>query len=150
MENTILITRYDSETFQTAFRAYFAELGVQVTNWPGLFDEMTGDHEPTLLRVDDTGRVIGFIMFAKTVMTSGFFEADCGFIREFWVDAEHRNKGVGSELLARAEAWLHESGCRFALLTTDTAVDFYGKRGWRREAGIRAKNQDDVYVKRLG
>ncbi len=144
-----IINQYDHEGFRSAFRAYFGELGVTLKNWDGLFAEMTESAEPTVIRQDETGRVIGFIMFAQMDMKSWFFEARCGFIREFWVEEAYRGEGHGGSLLHQAEEWLRRSGAAYALLTTDTAADFYEKRGYHRQAGVRAKNQDDVYVKVL-
>ncbi len=148
MSDTI-ITTYEHPGFQAAFRAYFGELGVTLKDWDGLFAEMTASAEPTLLRTDETGHVIGFILFAELDMTSWFFTAKCGFIREFWVDEAFRGQGHGTALLAQAEDELRRRGCFAALLTTDTAADFYRHRGWTHEARIQAKNRDDVYTKLL-
>lgn len=142
-----LIFSYNDNAFQTAFRAYFAELGCQVSNWEGLFAEMNDAAEPMYIRRDETGRVIGFIMFTPVDMKSWFFETTVGFIREFWVAPEHRNRGVGGELLAQAEAWLTDKGIRRAILTTATAPAFYMRHGYRRDESIHAKNKDAVFIK---
>ncbi len=144
-----LIRSYDNKAFQEAFRAYFAELGVQVTNWDGLFAQMTDDGDPTLLRVDETGGVIGFIQFARISMTSSFFEARLGFVKEFWVSPAHRGQGHGTVLLAQAEQWFRHQGLSPMILTTDTAEAFYLHRGYRRERDIVARNRAPVYVKPL-
>lgn len=142
-----LIFSYNDDAFQAAFRAYFAELGCQVSNWDGLFAEMNNAAEPTYIRRDEAGRVVGFIMFAPMDMKSWFFETRVGFIREFWVAPERRNQGLGGELLAQAEAWLTGKGIRRAILTTDTAPAFYVRHGYRRDESIRAKNNDAVFIK---
>ena len=57
---------------------------------------------------------------------------------ELWVIAvlpEYEGKGIGGELMRRAEAWLWASGCERAWLTTDVdpslrAYGFYRRRGW--------------------
>lgn len=144
-----LIRTYDSKPFQEAFRAYFAELGVQVTNWDGLFAQMTDDGDPTLLRTDDAGQVIGFIQFTTIHMTSWFFEARPGFVREFWVAPAHRGQGHGTALLAQAEQWFRQQGLGPMILTTDTAEAFYLHRGYRREKDVVARNRAPVYVKAL-
>ena len=95
-----LIRKYDGQTFQTAFRAYIMEMGIQVSNWEGLFTQMT-----------------------------------------------ERNCGIGSELLAQAEAFFSRQGIHKMILTSDTAEGFYRKHGYRRDEGIVAKNRAPVFVK---
>ena len=67
---------------------------------------------------------------------------------ELWVIAvvpEHEGKGIGGELMRRAEAWLWSSGCERAWLTTDVdprlrAYGFYRHRGWtdwKIDGGVR-------------
>ena len=96
---------YSDQAFQTAYRAYFAEMGMQVSNWEGMFTQMTDEGEPTIIRMDENGRVIGFIQFCRVEMTCWFFEDRYGFIREFWVAPEYRSQGYGTALLEQAEAW---------------------------------------------
>lgn len=142
-----IIRDYDDQAFQRAFRAYFAEMGIQVSNWEGLFVQMTDEGDPTMLRVDESGAVMGFIQLSRIEMTSWFFEDRYGFIREFWVAPEHRNQGHGAALLAQAEAFFAKQGVTKMILTTDTAGPFYIKHGYRRDDGIVAKNHAPVYVK---
>jgi len=57
---------------------------------------------------------------------------------ELWVIAvlpEYEGRGIGGELMRRAEEWLWASGCERAWLTTDVdtslrAYRFYRHRGW--------------------
>lgn len=144
-----LTRRYDDPAFQTAFRAYFAEMGCQVSNWDGLFQGMEERGDRTWIRRDAQGQVIGFIMFCMTTMQSWFFEARYGFVTEFWVAPEHRGRGHGTALLQRAEASFMQEGCRQFLLTSDTAAEFYEARGYVRTEDFRAKNQSPVFLKRL-
>ena len=101
----------------------------------------------TILREDESGQVIGFIMFSRIEMTSWFFEDRYGFIQEFWVAPEYRNRGIGAELLAQAEAFFARQGIHKIILTSDTAEKFYLKHSYRRDEGIVAKNKAPVYVK---
>lgn len=166
---------YADPALQSAFRAYFAELGCRVTNWEGLFAGMSEagrDYTWTLrdeagqvtffmagmdaqerdvawVRRDESGRVVAFIQFTPMQMCSWFFRVKGGFIREFWVDPAERGRGHGRQLLANAEAWLRAQGCAFAILTTDTAPGFYSRCGYRLHRAIRARNQSPVYVKPL-
>ena len=142
-----LIRDYNDADFQEAFKAYFAELGVQVTNWEGLFEQMTDEGVPAIVRRDEQGAMVGFIQFGRIDMTSWFFEDRYGFIREFWVAPECRGKGQGSALLEQAEAFFRKQGVVKMILTTETAAEFYLKRGYRRDEAVVAKNRNPVYVK---
>lgn len=148
-----LISDFSDPLFQTAFQRYFAEMGIHVKDWDGLFREMDGGNEgeknAAYVRMAADGSVIGFIQFIPIRFTSWFFEETCGFIREFWVAEEFRGKGHGSALLALAERYFLEQGIRTGILTTDTAEPFYERHGYVKECGCRAKNTDGVLVKRL-
>ena len=145
-----LINQYSDPAVQTAMKAYFCELGLNITNWDGLFQEMEQDGANfTFIHKDETGDVTGFIQFTTMDMSCWFFSAKCGFIREFWVQEDLRRRGHGTALLHQAEEWLRQQGCLCILLTTDTAPGFYEKHGYCHEPGIQARNKDKVYVKRL-
>jgi GNAT superfamily N-acetyltransferase len=55
------------------------------------------------------------------------------FVNWLWVADPYRKNGVGSELMAGAEAAAREQGCRGAYLDTFTfqAPKFYGRLGYR-------------------
>lgn len=149
-----LITDFFDREFQNAFRQYFAELGVEVKDWDGLFREMNrgneGEQNIAYVRTAADGGVIGFIQFVPIRFISWFIEETRGFIREFWVAEKFRNRGYGSQLLNLAEGYLLERGIYTSILTTDTARGFYERHGYVRAAGCIAKNQDEVFTKRLG
>ena len=80
-------------------------------------------------------RVVGFAMADRST-------------GELWVIAvlpEHEGKGIGGELMRRAEEWLWSSGCERAWLTTDIdprlrGYGFYRHRGWtdwKIDGGVR-------------
>ena len=149
----ILISDFTDPTFQAAFQRYFAEMNINVTDWGGLFREMNEGNEDeknaAYVRMTVDGGVIGFILFVPIRFTSWFFEETCGFIREFWVADGVRNRGHGSELIALAERHFLEHGICTSILTTDTAERFYERHGYVRAPGCRAKNNDNVFMKRL-
>ena len=90
----------DGSAFQAAFRQYFAEIGISVRDWEGLFREMNQEgNNAAFLRTTEEGEVIGFLQFQPIAFTSWFFEETCGFIREFWVAPAFRRRGYGSLLL---------------------------------------------------
>ena len=148
-----LISDFTGPVFQAAFRQYFGELGIQVKDWDGLFREMNrgdaGEKNAAYVRTAPDGGGVGFIQFIPIRFTSWFFEETCGFIREFWVAEEFRNQGHGSQLIALAEEHVLEHGIYTSILTTDTAQRFYERHGYVKASGCRAKNKDDVFVKRL-
>lgn len=148
-----LITDFTAPAFQTAFRQYFAEIGIEVKDWDGLFREMNqgdeGEKNAAYVRMTEDGGVIGFIQFIPIRFASWFFEETRGFIREFWVTEQFRDQGHGSELIALAERYFLEHGMDTSILTTDTAGRFYERRGYGRAPGCEAKNHDEVFAKRL-
>lgn len=146
----ILISDFTDPKFQNAFQIYFAELGIQVKNWDGLFAEMNeGGANRAWLRLSESGDVIGFIQFIPIAFSSWFFEETRGFIREFWIREDYRHQGHGTALLDLAEHYLADQGIRTLILTTDTAPDFYRRRGYEQDGAITAKNKDDVFTKRI-
>ncbi|MEU9095647.1 GNAT family N-acetyltransferase [Streptomyces sp. NPDC087901] len=56
------------------------------------------------------------------------------FLDLFYLPAQLRGTGLGTEILARAENEAHARGCRTAVLYTITfqAPGFYEKHGWKR------------------
>lgn len=144
------LTDFSDSVFRKAFREYFSELGIPVTDWDALFREMNeeGDNR-AFVRTTEDGRTVGFIQFKPITFTSWFFEETCGFIREFWVADIFRGAGHGTELIALAENYFYEHGMLTSILTADEAGHFYEKHGYRKAPGCRAKNQDEVFIKRL-
>ena len=139
---------FSEPAFQAAFQRYFNELAITVTDWDGLWKEMNGGENRAYLVLEDD-RVIGFLLFTEIELSNWFFTQRLGFIREFWVDEQHRGTGIGSQLLALTEKAFLASGLSRAILTTESANEFYAKRGYVKAAGIEAANQQSVYVKDL-
>lgn len=148
--NDYFITDFLNPLFQTAFKDYFKELGVNVKDWNSLFHEMNADKETVaFLRTDSTGKTVGFIQFKKEEMKNWFFTEKIGFIREFWVANDFRKQGQGKALLNLAEQYFVENDVYKTILTTNTVPDFYVKRGYVKDISYNAKNNYDVYVKSL-
>ena len=143
-----LVTDHRDTCFTDAFTRYFAELGISVQNWEGLWDEMNRSGVSTLLRERD-GYAIGFVQYEVITSKSGFFEERLGFLREIWVDPSLRDAGHGRALLALAEAACREVGVRRMILTSDTAEAFYLHLGYCPRADIRSKNGLCVYERLL-
>lgn len=146
----ILISDFTNVAFQNAFKKYFKEFGVEIKNWECLFNELTEESKnKAYVRLDENGTSVGFILFKIIQLSDGFFEEKLGFIREFWIAKEYRNKGYGSELIKLAEEFFKENGICKSILTTDTAEHFYEARGYHKDRSYTAKNQDEVFVKVL-
>ncbi len=144
------ISDFSDPLFQTAFQKYFAELGHRIQDWNGLFKEMDDDGDNVaFVRTSMDGKVIGFIQFKPVKFSSWFFEETCGFIREFWVAEEFRNKNHGTALLSLAEKHFMDNGIYTCILTTETAARFYERHGYVKAIGCKAKNQDEVFIKHL-
>ena len=145
-----LISDFTDPAFRTAFRQYFGEMGITVSDWDGLFREMNGEGTNLAwLRQAADGGVIGFLQFQPMAWDSWFFTGTCGFLREFWVAETDRNRGHGAALLRLTEDYFVEQGILTCILTTDTAEPFYRAHGYLPAPACRAKNGDPVLVKRL-
>lgn len=145
----ILLSSFTDGRFRSAFQRYFAELGIAVRDWDGLFREMDAEGgNRALLRLTQTGETVGFLMYCLGSLRDSFFAERFGFIREFWVAEPWRGLGNGSALLALAEDQFAASEIRRVLLTTDTAEPFYLARGYAR-AALTARNRCPVYEKWL-
>ena len=146
----VLVSDFSDPTYQRAFKKYCVELGLAVTDWHALFKEIDADGDTkAYIRTDGNGEVIGFIQFRPETFRSRFFEETCGFIREFWVDRECRRLGHGSELLLLTEAYFAKQGITTCVLTVGDGARFYERRGYKKSPSLKAKNDLDVYVKRL-
>lgn len=145
-----MISDFSNPLFQTAFKQYFSELGYHIRDWNGLFKEMNDEGDnAAFIRIAADGKLIGFIQFRPVKFYGWFFEETCGFVREFWIAEEFRNKNHGTMLINLVEKHFVENGIYTSILTTDTAAGFYEKHGYVKALGCKAQNQDEVFVKRL-
>lgn len=144
------ISDFNDPLFRSAFQQYFAELDITVENWDEIFREMNDGKTFAFVRThSDSGEIIGFILFSPIVFNSWFFEQTCGFIREFWIAENQRSCGHGSALLCLAEQYFAAQGFFTSILTTDTAPVFYTKNGYTLLQDCHAKNDVEVFAKRL-
>ena len=142
------IDDFSEPLFQAAFHKYFNELEITVTDWDGLWEEMNSGENTAFLAIEND-RAIGFLQFTEIELNSWFFTQRLGFIREFWIDEDHRGLGIGTQLLELTEKYFLEKGLSQAILTTESANEFYTERGYVKTRAIRAANQQSVYVKDL-
>lgn len=64
-----------------------------------------------------------------------------GWVEDLWISPGSRRRGVGSQLLAMAEAEIRDRGIRTASLRVlslnQNAIRFYEKRGWQTDGEYR-------------
>lgn len=148
--NSILLSEFTDLRFRVAFQTYFAELGIAVRDWDGLFREMDEDKtNRAYLSLDEGGGAVGFLMFQLTAFSNWFFEEPFGFIREFWVAPGYRRQGHGRALLRMTEDYFAAHGAHRSILTADDAVGFYLAHGYEAAPGVQAKNKMEVLAKTL-
>ena len=88
------------------------------------------------------GRCIGFSIYQIDTPESDWCKRPgWGFIREFYVDPAHRNKGIGRMLADHTEQDLYSMGARQLYLTSDDAIPFWRKCGWRLTDGLSSNGQ---------
>lgn len=151
MTKDIFITDFFNPMFTDMFKLYFSELGMDIKDWNGLFEEMNTRNGGNCAYIRVCGdNPIGFIQFTAVTLENWFFKERLGFIREFWVQKELRRQGHGSALCSLAEKYFFDNGIRRIVLTAEEKEKgFYFKRGYRVCGGIEAKNDMDVWVREI-
>jgi len=56
------------------------------------------------------GRLCGFLEAGTRPYAEGCLSSPVGYIEGWWVDAEHRRRGIGASLVAAAEDWARGIG----------------------------------------
>jgi len=147
--NCLLINEFSNRFFQQVFKEYFKELEMEVHDWDALFVSMNSQGGNLAYLLFNNDECLGFIQFRVEQTEHWFITEKFGFIREFWIRPADRNNGFGKTLLKKAEDYFIEQGVLKALLTTDTAVSFYVKNGYKEAKSYKALNNDSVYLKDL-
>lgn len=88
---------------------------------------------------DVDGKIMGGC--AGDNMYGGFF------VGQLWVTEELRGKGLGTELMQKAEELAKESGCHFMAVNTFDweALDFYKKLGFYIEFERRGFDKNSIF-----
>lgn len=58
------------------------------------------------------GRLAGYVEVGLRACADGCVTSPVGYLEEWWVDADVRRQGVGGRLVAAAERWARDRGCR--------------------------------------
>lgn len=61
---------------------------------------------------EESGRIVGFLEASIRPFVEDCQSAQVGYIEGWYVDADHRLKGVGRMLVCEAEKWARSKGCR--------------------------------------
>lgn len=141
----INFTDYENPIFCDAFKKYFKEIEVEVNDWDKLFKEINNNDKDCSKVIIESNQMIGFLMFRIDEMKHWFFDEKIGFLREFWIDPNYRNQGLGTKLLKAFEEKCKDTN-RIILTPDEDAIHFYEKNGYHFEQ-INAKNKMDVMVK---
>ena len=142
----LLISDFTDPAFQTMFKKYFAEIGVNVRDWEGLFSEMNTNNGGNMAYIRQSGNEP--LQFTFITLEGWFFKEKLGFIREFWVAEKFRKQGHGTELLSLAEKYFKDNNIHRILLTAEeNEQQFYLNRGYAVCDYITAKNNMAVSVK---
>lgn len=113
-----------------------AELAERVK--PLLAEDIRVAFATPLVRIflaEDDGETIGLARADVLTQDPIFRLRDdhrCGYVDQMYVRAAHRDRGVGSLLLARCEAWFRSQGIGHALLhAAPKATGFYSSAGYQ-------------------
>ena len=105
--------------------------------------QATGYHDGRefAFTVEEAGEVIG--------AAAGYTWGGIGDLKQLWVSAEHRHRGLGDALLVRAIDHVRDQGCRHMFLDTHSfqAPAFYARHGFTIIATIEDKplgHQDHI------
>ena len=95
-------------------------------------ERLLGEPERAVVLVARAPAVVGMVSVQLVISTAeGGFSA---WIEDVIVDARHRARGIGRELVTAALAWARQRGATRAQLVVDTAnraaLEFYAKLGW--------------------
>ena len=118
-------------------RSLLSQLGYEMSTaeLQRRFDEVAAAPEHFALVAETAGRVVGLMhVFARPA----FENPREAVVQAIVVDAAFRRFGVGRELMAAAENWGRDRGCRSVVLSSNTARApahaFYAALGYRVSA----------------
>ena len=81
--------------------------------------------------IDDSSRLFVMINGAEVVGTIGLeHDGQDALLRSLSVSANHRNKGIGDQLVAFIEQYSNQQGVRSIYLLTTTAREYFQRKGY--------------------
>jgi aminoglycoside 6'-N-acetyltransferase I len=101
-----------------------------------------------LIAVDDDGRAIGMAEASlRRDYVNGTDSSPVGFLEAWYVDAEHRGRGVGRALIAAVEDWTRAQGC--SELASDALLDNTGSHAAHAACGFEETERVVYFRKTL-
>lgn len=101
-----------------------------------------------LLAFDDDGRAIGLAEASlRRDYVNGTESSPVGFLEAWFVQPDHRGRGVGRALVAAVEDWTRGRGCRE--LASDALLDNTGSHAAHAACGFEETERVVYFRKRL-
>ena len=111
------------------------------------FFAATRDDLATFVAESDDGQLCGFLEAGTRSYAEGCRSSPVGYIEGWWVDSEHRNKGVGAALVAAAEDWARSQG--LTEMASDTDLENDVSQSAHEALGYRETDRMISYSKKL-
>ncbi|NYI41961.1 GNAT family N-acetyltransferase [Demequina lutea] len=95
-------------------------------------------HQGAALLVASAGEgIVGYALVYE--QPTLFADGPSAYVQELMVDEARRGSGIGGALMAAAEQWARDRGCRYVRLATSMAEEFYRARGYDQVAAFFKK-----------
>ena len=108
----------------------------------GRIIELPGERNLVLVATDPGSGIIAGMLTVQTVISTATGELS-GWVEDVVVHPRFQGQGLGTELLARAEAWASNAGVNRLQLLADRnngrALEFYSSRGWTASNMVHRK-----------
>ena len=101
----------------------------------------------TILATTDQGIPIGFVEAGTRSHADGCESSPVAYIEGWYVDPDHRRRGVGAELIRAAEAWARAQG--LTELASDAELENERSQRAHESLGFQETDRVVLYTKRL-
>ncbi|MCL2575488.1 MAG: GNAT family N-acetyltransferase [Defluviitaleaceae bacterium] len=149
---------FEVAEFRKTFAHYFIEIfendpanAPTIEDLPKICDYFLNEtkyEDSWIFIARDDGVLAGFIIAHIDRFHKDWCQRDgWGLIREIYVAPEYRKKGIGVELVAKAEAEMAHFKPLGYYLTCDSGTPFWEKVGYANTGEIEEINDSYIYVK---
>lgn len=104
--------------------------------------DILGHPESQLVLVADSGsgRILGFLEASIRLFAEDCETDHVGYLEGWYVEPDHRQNGVGRELVASAERWAKQKGCREmasdAEIGNEMSISAHGRLGYKETSRL--------------